>query len=123
MNKQLQLKFMFWVIRVLRTLLRREDGDLWKKLDELSEEIASHLEPEKDYVEFNTNSNVLVKLNPKGLKILDEYYKSIKGFAGTSTDGYYQFQAHELMSLFGNHMYPNPPPFEPNIRISKKSLH
>ena len=58
---------------------------------------------------FNTNHNVKVKLKPKGMEILAEKWGgTIPNWFHKHYDegeGYYRFQLHELMLIFGEEMY------------------
>ena len=72
------------------------------------------------WFEFNVNDYVKVKLTKKGFGILAKYYEGEipKWFENYSEgNGYYRFQLHVLMDIFGSEMYNGNPklPFNNNI--------
>ena len=70
-------------------------------------------------IPFNLNNDILVKLNNKGEKILNDYIVKDHHYDGfeVNDEGYTKFQAWEFMNIFGEAMVQNglPTPFDMNI--------
>lgn len=74
---------------------------------------------------FNVNQYVWVQLTETGLRIHREHYEPYSGGKYQSPteveDGWYAFQMHELMRLFGDHMQlefnSSELPFSPEILL------
>lgn len=67
-------------------------------------------------VEINLNHNVKVRLTELGLDILD--HSSMAGCYKPDHEGYYTFQLHMLIDIFGKHQYAGmTSPFERNTII------
>ena len=92
-----------------------------------------------EYYKFNLNDHFLVKLTEKGYQFVVDYwnqpYKMFPDMKGerdtierhiekTNKNGYYEFQAHEFMSIFGETLNGSfgCPYFETNILIRKSEL-
>lgn len=73
------------------------------------------------YIKFNVNGYTKVKLTNNGLKIIENYWGGrIPEWYNNyvDADGYYSFQMHELMNIFGENMTIGfNPPFETDILI------
>ncbi|WP_372011406.1 hypothetical protein NBRC13296_12670 [Paenibacillus chitinolyticus] len=54
-------------------------------------------------LKFNINIPVHVKLTEHGQNILNDYYTGYGYLKVPELDGYYKFQMHELMNIFGRH--------------------
>ena len=89
-----------------------------------------------DFVKFNVNHHVYVKLKDAGLIAFVEHYnKYVSKESDKLTltelvkradeDGYHQMQMHEFMEIFGTHIYidMNFKYFEPDIYFDKNELH
>lgn len=80
-------------------------------------------------IDVNINDNVLVKLNDKGFKILEDQHEALRELflnvgefvpPKTDSDGYCKFQLWELMQTFGPHIrLSEQPPFDTEIKICR----
>lgn len=87
----------------------------------------------KEFVSFNANNYVYVKLTQKGLDILKKEHDDLKSFYGDkisdfepptgNKDGYSKFQLWVLMSTFGGDCFNGcDAPFETTFLIDKEDL-
>lgn len=88
----------------------------------------------KEFVSFNVNSYVYVKLTQKGLDILKKEHEELMSFYGalaqrdflppnTNSDGYSKFQLWSLMATFGGDCFNGcVVPFETTFLIDKEDL-
>lgn len=89
----------------------------------------------KEFVSFNINSYVYVKLTKKGLDILKKEHDDLKYFYGdkgslpdfeppaANSDGYSKFQLWSLMATFGGDCFNGcDVPFETTFLIDKEYL-
>jgi len=89
------------------------------------------MENNQNFVKFNINSYVYIKLTEKGKAFwkmdFDKYAKFIDNYSFedryndcTNIEGYTRFQCHEFMEIFGDNIFRNY--FETDIYILKKDL-
>jgi hypothetical protein len=81
---------------------------------------------------YNVNSNVYVKLTPRGKEIYRKFWgEALKGspiessspVLHTDAEGWTEFQMWDLMCIFGSHLYNGcVVPFETNIRFRRDDL-
>ncbi len=79
---------------------------------------------------YNVNSNVWVKLTPKGRDIYKNFWKEVfKGTEHTAPElhtddrGWTEFQMWDLMCIFGAHLYNGcEVPFQTYIKFSEKDI-
>lgn len=80
---------------------------------------------EPEFVDFNVNNYVLIKLTDFGRKAYQKYYREqglLHFFKEREEDeeGWSKWQMHELFDIFGKYFYIGQEiPFELNIRIKK----
>lgn len=81
------------------------------------------------WIDFNMNNDVKVKLTDYGKQILADKFSNIPGidvnkilnYIKVDSNGYYEFQLWDLMSTFGEYLYNGCKlPFETNIKFSGK---
>jgi len=81
---------------------------------------------------YNINSNVYVKLTPKGHELYKKFWEEVfkdsetkhtAPVIHTDAEGWTEFQMWDLMSIFGPHLYNGcNVPFETNIRFRRDDL-
>lgn len=80
-----------------------------------------------DYVSFNVNSSVLVRLTPEGEKhyisYLNRYHVDPNRSVNSDADGYVKFQLWDLMKIFGSEMFMgNDLMFKTKILLNKQDI-
>jgi len=84
--------------------------------------------PAPEYVAFNLNDAIKVKLSGQGFKLLDKYnhdrlvYDMYFEELVSDKDGYCEFQAWEFMKIFGPHVFLGNDLFDANILIRSKDI-
>ena len=74
----------------------------------------------KNFIEFNVNNYVWIRLTPFGKEIVKKWKEEIplRVIPEEDEDGWAQWQLWELMNTFGEYLYNGGTiPFEMNIRI------
>lgn len=85
--------------------------------------------PLAGWKEFNVNDKVRIKLLPRGVEMFDQYHRGLGldpapywKMHPPDADGWREFQAWEMMHLFGGAMMMGPPPpFETTILFEVKA--
>jgi len=78
--------------------------------------------PAPEYVAFNLNDFIRVKLTDEGRKVWYEYYRELPFVSLSDNEGYNSFQALDFIKVFGPHLSYGNDLFNTNILIRSKDI-